>query len=253
MKTRITTAAIIIAVLLPIVYFNIFFINYILIGAVFAIGFMESLRLYSISDEKNYFLYSAIAFYLILIFIPKHNALSATAAYSMLMIAGIASYLAYKKVENLDVLKPFLYPVVPMFLIFGIYRGLGMSYLIWLIVIVALSDSGAYFIGKKIGKTPFSPTSPNKTLEGLAGGAVCSLIGSFIYAAIFLNIGFLETLFTTVLVAVLGVFGDLFESYLKRRAGVKDSGSILPGHGGILDRMDGYLFGCVGMMLVNLW
>lgn len=247
------TAGIILAFLVPIVYFNIFFINYILIGGIFAVAFMEALRLYGIRDENYYLLAAALIFYLPLYFASSEGALASTLAYSMFMLACIASYLSYKKSENMDILKVFIYPVIPMFTIFAISRELGMSYLVWLVVIVALSDSGAYFIGRKYGKTPFSPTSPKKTLEGLAGGLFLSLIGSFFFAFIFLHLGFLNIIMTTILVALLGVFGDLFESYLKRKAGVKDSGNILPGHGGILDRMDGYLFGCFGMVLVNLW
>lgn len=253
MKTRLMTAGIIIAVLIPVVYFNIFFINYIIIGGIFAFAFMEALALYSLRDEKYYLLTLAVAFYLPLYFASAEGALASTLAYSMFMLASIASYLAYKKADNLDILKVFIYPVIPMFVIFGIYRELGISYLVWLVVIVALSDSGAYFIGRKYGKTPFSPTSPKKTLEGLAGGIFFSLIGSFLFGIIFLHLPIFNILVTTILVATLGIFGDLFESYLKRKANVKDSGTILPGHGGILDRMDGYLFGCFGMVLVNLW
>ena len=108
---------------------------------------------------------------------------------------------------------------------------------------VAFTDTFAYISGKYLGKTKFSPTSPNKTIEGVAGGILAgTLFGSI--AGIYFN-GFGYALVVSFLVSFFSVFGDLFESYLKRRAGVKDSGAIFPGHGGILDRLDGYLFGVI--------
>ena len=148
---------------------------------------------------------------------------------------------------------PFIYPVVPIFIMFSLYSDLGIAMFVWMILIVICSDSGAYFVGKAIGKIHFSPSSPNKTLEGVIGGFIFAIIISFLYAKIFTNADFKEIVYTTLVVSVFGVFGDLFESYLKRLANVKDSGEILPGHGGILDRIDGYLFGAIAMLLVYAW
>lgn len=116
------------------------------------------------------------------------------------------------------------------------------SFLIFVILAVVLADSGAYFTGRFLGKHKLAPViSPKKTWEGLAGGIVFSLIGSIIFALALR----LSTIHQFVILMILGVlivfcalFGDLFESMLKREAGIKDSGNILPGHGGILDRLD---------------
>jgi phosphatidate cytidylyltransferase len=119
--------------------------------------------------------------------------------------------------------------------------------MLWLLITVAIADTGAYFTGKAIGKTKFSDTSPNKTLEGVFGGIIiATILGTYmgLYIA-----PFWTALVVTLLTATASVFGDLFESYLKREAGVKDSGDILPGHGGILDRIDGYLFGAPMMVI----
>jgi phosphatidate cytidylyltransferase len=117
----------------------------------------------------------------------------------------------------------------------------------WLLVTVALTDIGAFFTGKAIGKTKFSDTSPNKTLEGVFGGIIlATLAGSF--AGLYV-VDFWISFIVTLVTAIASVFGDLFESYLKREAGVKDSGDLLPGHGGILDRIDGYLFGAIMMVI----
>ena len=116
---------------------------------------------------------------------------------------------------------------------------------------VVFADVGAFLVGKQIGKTPFSPTSPNKTLEGVFGGILMATVaGTFFAYANDLD-SFIVALFISFATAVAAIFGDLFESYIKREAGVKDSGSIFPGHGGVLDRVDGYLFGAVIMVIVS--
>ena len=119
--------------------------------------------------------------------------------------------------------------------------------MLWLLITVAVTDSGAFFTGKAIGKTKFSDTSPNKTLEGVFGGIILATIaGSF--AGLYV-VELWIAVIVTLLTSIASIFGDLFESYLKREAGVKDSGDILPGHGGILDRIDGYLFGAIIMVI----
>ncbi len=115
---------------------------------------------------------------------------------------------------------------------------------LYLIFLVAIADSGAYFVGKAFGKNKLAPElSPGKSREGLLGGLAGSLVWS-ILAAIFLGLPYSDWIYFILLslsVALISVAGDLFESLLKREAGQKDSGNILPGHGGILDRIDGLL------------
>ncbi len=116
------------------------------------------------------------------------------------------------------------------------------------------SDIGAFFVGRKYGKHPLAPKiSPNKTLEGLAGGMVAVIIGLLIYAY-YWSFSWEIMLFFALLIGVAAPAGDLFESLLKRYCGVKDSGNILPGHGGILDRFDSILFAApmllTGILLV---
>tara|TARA_B100000427_G_scaffold196967_1_gene163659 strand:- start:217 stop:966 length:750 start_codon:yes stop_codon:yes gene_type:complete len=124
------------------------------------------------------------------------------------------------------------------------------GYLLLLIVIlVAATDIGAYFIGRNFGRIKLAEKlSPNKTWEGvLGGGAVCVLtmilmtgIVDLIFPAFF-QVDSVLIIFLTLTTIVLSVVGDLLESMLKRNQGIKDSGNILPGHGGILDRVDGLL------------
>ena len=124
----------------------------------------------------------------------------------------------------------------------------------WILSIVVFSDSFAYFGGKFFGKTKLCETiSPNKTVFGMISG-FCGAIIAAIIAAYYLNMEFsvLQIVINGFVVATLAQFGDLFESLLKRRVGVKDSGSILPGHGGFLDRIDALLFALpIGYLLLT--
>lgn len=114
--------------------------------------------------------------------------------------------------------------------------------LIYLILITALADTGAYFSGKFFGKHLMAPkVSPKKTLEGALGGLIlASLLPSLFYEWIGKSgrADFFEILLISMGLVLISIFGDLFESLLKRHCGVKDSGVLLPGHGGILDRID---------------
>ena len=114
----------------------------------------------------------------------------------------------------------------------------------FLVMLIAnwVTDSAAYFTGRFVGKTPFVPTiSPKKTWEGVIGGLVGGCILTIIAASIVgLDIG-VAVIFIGIFVPIATVLGDLLESKLKRHFNVKDSGHILPGHGGILDRIDGTL------------
>lgn len=124
--------------------------------------------------------------------------------------------------------------------------SLSAWWLLYVFVLVWCADSGAYFVGRKLGKRKMSPhVSPNKSVEGLIGGLVT---GGLVVLGV--SFGLLKNwsglaiglfLLLSLVTIVISVFGDLFESMLKRHAGVKDAGNLLPGHGGILDRIDSQL------------
>ena len=111
--------------------------------------------------------------------------------------------------------------------------------LLAVLVLVWVADSAAYFVGRAWGRHKLAPAiSPGKTWEGAAGGVAGALVYAIICKRLFDDVGWAPYLAAAALLAVLGIVGDLFESAAKRRAGVKDSGALLPGHGGILDRID---------------
>ena len=142
--------------------------------------------------------------------------------------------------------------------LFGIFyiAGLGGYYLLirnfedggtlvlFLFLIVWLGDITAYYWGKNFGKKPFAPlVSPNKTLEGSIAGLTGSLLAGIIFGVwLSDNITMGHCLLVALLCGIIGQFGDLAESLLKRHVGVKDSSDFIPGHGGVLDRIDSLLF-----------
>ena len=109
--------------------------------------------------------------------------------------------------------------------------------------LIVASDIGSYFIGKLFGKRSLSPISPSKTVEGLVGGISCSILLAIFFAYLldWENPFLVGTLYG-ILISLMALVGDLIESMMKRDAKIKDSGTFLPGHGGILDRIDSYIF-----------
>lgn len=130
-----------------------------------------------------------------------------------------------------------------------------VAYVLYVIGLVAVADTGAYFTGKRFGKVKLAPElSPGKTREGAYGALALGTVWAVIWA-IGLHFSMGQTLAfiaLSLVVVVLSIAGDLFESLLKREAGVKDSGTLLPGHGGILDRIDG-LLAALPIFTLGLW
>lgn len=135
-----------------------------------------------------------------------------------------------------------VYVVVPFGFVNLIVHYYNVSYapiLMSLFIFVWCNDTFAYLVGRKLGKHKlFERISPKKTWEGSLGGLVFTIISAVVVSLFFKELSVLEFVLIAVAVAVVGTFGDLIESMFKRQMGVKDSGNILPGHGGILDRFD---------------
>lgn len=148
------------------------------------------------------------------------------------------------------ILSAFIYIAVPvgllslvMFNAYGEYSG---KLLLSMLILLWSTDVGAYCagstLGKKFGHKLFFSISPKKSWEGFWGGLICSILASILlYYTTLLELDLLRSIILAILIGVFGTLGDLVESQLKRNFGVKDSGSIMPGHGGMLDRFDGAL------------
>jgi phosphatidate cytidylyltransferase len=238
--TRIKTGVALVIGLLIIGLIDSFTLTWLLFGGLMLLALKEAMNLFKINDDKIY----AYAFIIwpVAYFYPQPE--------DLIFVVGIifASILAYTKEFNKELFLPLMYPIASYLFLFSLYISYGMGSLLWLLVVVAGADVGAYFVGKSMGSTKFCETSPNKTLEGVLGGIVVAAVLGMLFAPE--ELGFILGLFISLAVAVASIFGDLFESYLKREADVKDSGDILPGHGGILDRTDGYLFGGIIMLVL---
>ena len=239
LQQRVITGIALLALAGLIGWIDNFFIMWAFLGVIYMFGFYEAMKLFKLSSAAAYF-WAALLWAFAYVY-PNPDDLFFLVA----IIFGAA--IAYLHNFDKRLLLPFLYPVSGILFFLILYQDFGIQAMLWLLITIAIADTGAYFTGKAIGKTKFSDTSPNKTLEGVFGGIIiATILGTYmgLYIA-----PFWTALIVTLLTATASVFGDLFESYLKREAGVKDSGDILPGHGGILDRIDGYLFGAPMMVI----
>jgi len=239
-KERILTGVALLVAVLIIGFIDNFFVMWLVFGAIYFLAFKEAMKLFGVENES--LIIYAMGLWLLAGLYPYGD--------DLFVLAGVtyASAIAYNKQLEWKTFFPFIYPTAGIFFMFTMYQEYGVLSLLWLVVIVAMTDIGAYAVGKSIGKTSFCETSPNKTMEGVVGGiAVATFGGMFVGLSIVdLGIAFLISFG----VSVSSIFGDLFESSLKRTAGVKDSGDLLPGHGGVLDRIDGYLFGAIVMLVL---
>ena len=149
-----------------------------------------------------------------------------------------------------------LYPMISVQTQGSLYTLMPAGLVIWVIASIWINDTMAYLIGSQFGRTPLSPSSPKKTWEGTLGGVICTVIVMGLYAYFKMQWGTASWLLmgASAIAAAVGTYGDLLESKFKRLAGVKDSGNIMPGHGGFLDRFDSLLLAIPAIWIyVHLW
>ena len=202
---------------------------------------------------------SVILFIILLVILYSHSSVFVIS----LLIFGFAICIEFKNILrksvgdlylpstkfNLKFFALMWIPFIYMFFIFGlltfdIYKTGGPTFFLFIISICFFTDIGGYVIGKTIGGKKLIKISPNKTLSGSVGSFIFSIIPLIIFTNT--NNFQLKFEFSTVilclLISLISQIGDLFISFLKRKAKIKDTGNILPGHGGLLDRTDGIIF-----------
>lgn len=168
------------------------------------------------------------------------------AIWPMLLFAPVLLFLvaALSRKSSLrrgaEALAGLLYIVLPCALLLFMYQ-IDWTIPLALVLMIWTNDTMAYLVGSFIGKTPFSEISPKKTWEGTAGGALLTVIGAALIAWFFQPDALVLWILLSLCAAIAGTAGDLLESKLKRLANVKDSGTMMPGHGGALDRFDSLL------------
>ena len=123
-----------------------------------------------------------------------------------------------------------------------------------MLLIIWLADTGAYITGKRFGRIKIAKNiSPGKTLEGVIGAMVINVIFMLVIGLNFSEFNMIGGILFGFIITLLSIYGDLFVSWMKRSAGVKDTGNIIPGHGGILDRVDSFLLALPFAALINIF
>lgn len=262
---RIITAGIIYPIFLYIVLYSNEVVIRLSLNIIIFLSAFEISKICIVNNKSKSYSFIAVVF--ILIFFSNIFIKNDIWQYYIIIVSIIWLLIFYhlysvKKINIISQLSS-IYLLLIAIILSGFYCSLYVLYkisptnLVYIVSLVALCDVSAYFIGKKFGKTSFfHKISPNKTKEGVVGALIICIIFSSIFW--FINDlskqSFLANLFNSILIVCLSVLGDLSVSLLKRYINKKDMGTILPGHGGILDRLDSLLpVAPIILILTNLF
>lgn len=260
LKTRILTALVLLAVLLPVLYFNNFTAFAVVLTAFFGAAIWETFRLFNPKSNKAVvvaFAWTA-AFAWAFFFSPNGN--TQTFWFVISLLAWLLRFAPSLKMglPPLDTTANTLLSLTYAVALVGCFAAIAALfaysplYLLSVMAIVWAADIFAYFSGKAFGKHKLAPSiSPGKSWEGAIGGGIAVLVIAtlvILFAGDALantfpvrvqaSLGWAATYAVLILIVAASIVGDLFESQLKRRAAMKDSSNLLPGHGGVLDRID---------------
>ena len=223
-----------------------------MVGLFLALGIMEFCDLAALkgfAPQKTLAVMSSLA--LAYAFLDERVPVQAVLALVLIVVPMISLWRGDSMDDKFGNLIMTLFPVLFIGLLTGYLVGLrvlpgadGHDLPFLLLFVVAAGDTGAYYGGRTLGRHPMAPRlSPRKTWEGLLVGIACAVGGAFLARAWFIyGLTVVDCVVLGIVLALVGSAGDLVESALKRWAGAKDSSAIIPGHGGVLDRLDALLF-----------
>lgn len=249
MLQRILTALVYLAIFIPVLIIGGWVFDFFAF-LIAAIIFSELISMKGIAANS----FEAITGYISLFFIVLADRfveispfLTSANVIILTMLIWLVSMLFSKleiSIEKIGLLLFGIFYIGNAFQTFVIIRDVEFLAIFYIMIVIWTTDSGAYLVGRKYGKNKLSPTiSPNKTIEGAAGGIVTSLAASYLFMLLFpVTRTIYPSFFIVILLSIGGQLGDLIESAMKRHYKVKDSGSMLPGHGGLFDRFDSLIF-----------
>jgi len=247
--TRIISSIVSLPILLAIIYFGTPFHFFLLLEFAIFIGLYEFYRMIEKGGLGCYKWAGIILGILLSLAIFKGAYINLVIAASVIILFIIRIFEGNTSDNTFSYVSNTIFGIVYVSFLMS-YMGVirnsgdnGRELIFFVLLITWMGDTTAYYGGKGFGKHKLAPLiSPNKTVEGAIAGLMGSIVGAIIAKLWFLDISILNAIVAGILIGVFGQFGDLSESMIKRNLQVKDSGGIIPGHGGILDRVDSLLF-----------
>ena len=249
MKTRILTGVILLPLLILLALVAPKEVAMVVYGLMMSVGSYELLYGTRLVQHPRLVIYAAVSAFLVTVW-SFYGAVHAYAVLGVLLFV-IPLFgemmMDHVKVRFEMITMTIIAGLIVPYLLTAVIRILAMKigrYMILVPFLVAfMNDAGAYFVGMRYGKHKLAPVvSPNKTIEGLLGGIAAAIVGMILYAIVLdildFRVNYLLAILYGLLGGIVGVFGDLCFSIIKRQTGIKDYGNLFPGHGGILDRFD---------------
>lgn len=261
MKVRIISAAVLLVIFVPLLLIGGLPYSLLMLAAAL-MGFHELLKIRK--TKKGFPFFVELCAYIVVAFITFNNYSSKSLyflmdyrlmAIMMLIFLAPIVFINDNKKYNLNDALFLAAATIFVGLSFNLLillRNYSLNYIIYLFIVSIITDTFAYITGKYIGKNPLAPLiSPKKTIEGAIGGSTMGVIAGSIFYTTVINPG-LEigiVIFVTLCLSLIGQLGDLIFSAIKRYYGVKDFSNLIPGHGGVLDRLDSIIFIVLGFIL----
>jgi phosphatidate cytidylyltransferase len=254
--TRVLSALVLLPIVIGIAWYLPHVYTAILVGIVLLLAFVEYARMARLASEGFPHVIAGAA--TVATYVGTWAGVPLTLVLAPALLAGASAAVGRGRTDE-DALRlvavtlfPLLYLSVPLGMAAGLHADRGPLALLVPFLVVVVSDSAQYYGGRALGRRPLAPRiSPKKTVEGaLAGLAAAAIATPVLYhllvpdSSLWIDVALPVWLLAVlgVLLAIVGIMGDLFESLLKRASGIKDSSHLIPGHGGILDRIDALLF-----------